>query len=334
MPPTTQTTEPTMPVARNAETNSFDKTQELLNKGVDALKITTNIAAAELPKIDGNVVDNYRWAVSYKKDALSEVPRLTMTEYQINVSSLASSVQYWLNQGIETVESLVAGDIFNAESDNPYKGLYHAKPTGQSYIFPFYAPYHHQMTNNWSENKGPLGETIDAFIANPAKLLKPSAGIETAKAWQGTNAGSFEIKFQLLNTVEDKDIEKNQALIKQLLRANMPYRINAVTQLPPVIYTVAIPGVRYSPAAVISNMTVANLGQINFINGKNIPDAFEVQLQITELIVESRQIFDAAINGDTSKVTAIMESPPETQEVGAGINGSEGITVGAGVTPK
>jgi hypothetical protein len=70
---------------------------------------------------------------------------------------------------------------------------------------------------------------------------------------------------------------------------------------PPAIFEVVVPGVRVCPAAVLSQLVINNVGQMNLLslNGRDqiIPDAWEFQLTITELITESRQILQSTIDG-------------------------------------
>ena len=247
-----------------------------------------------------DVVNDLNWIVSNKPLARKETPIIKLVEYQQTISGLEQSINFWAQQAAEVAAN-------KSSRINPYQDLYVARPTENSYIFPFYNPYHHTITNNWGSNQGPIGEFINNTLAQVAKVTSPTAGIEAPKAWEGTTAASYSFTFDLLNTVPDS-IQDNQYLIEALISANLSDRINSVAAFPPVLYTVEIPGVRKCPAAIISNLTVENVGQINkMADGKNVPDAYRVMIQIMELIVESRNIFDA-----TSKVTAIVEDPNET----------------------
>ena len=56
----------------------------------------------------------------------------------------------------------------------------------------------------------------------------------------------------------------------------------------------------------MSSLRVENVGQINNINGANVPDAFEVTLEILELVTESRQVFSGI--GDDGPVVGSIKS--------------------------
>lgn len=265
-------------------------------------KIGYKEVAAKFPTLEkgADIVHNYKWTISQMSpEALAEIPIIHLVEYQQTVSGLAQQINYWALQAQGVIRDLAAWD----NSQDPYKGLYVADATGAEFVFPFLENYHHTVTNNWGDNKGPLGEFVQNVIVPAAKVLKPNAGIEPPKAWEGSSAVSYTFKFQLLNTV-DGDWEKNKTFINRMIMANLQNRLNSVASEPPVFYSIDIPGVRFAPVAVISNFTVSNEGQLNNIKGQLIPDAYQLTFNITELISESRQIFDGVVTG--SKITSVI----------------------------
>jgi hypothetical protein len=92
----------------------------------------------------------------------------------------------------------------------------------------------------------------------------------------------------------------------------MAGKTTAFNMVPPVIYEVSIPGIRYAPAAYISNLVVESIGQVNNVrlpatigNGGflelndldiNVPDAWNITIQLTELLPETRNIFAGVFN--------------------------------------
>jgi len=277
---------------------------------------------------DYDIVKNYDWTVSNQTMARAEAPRIVLTEFQQTQSALTQSINYWFNQagdfknkagsvidgfkenGITKDSLMAAKNEALSYTNDPYRGLYIAEPTDNVFTLPYYANYNHSIQNSWGENKGPLGNVVNNVIVPVAKAIMPAGGIETAKAWEGMTSTSYSLVFQLLNTIGPNiaaNIEKNEKFKNVLIRSNLQYRLNSVAAVPPVIYSVEVPGIRYSPVAVISNLTVSNIGQLNYIGGRNIPDGYEFTLHITELINETRQIFDSGLPGG-QKITAIIDN--------------------------
>ena len=140
-------------------------------------------------------------------------------------------------------------------------------------------------------------------------MFLPSAGIESAQAWEGTTVATYSFVFQLLNTVRSGDVDRNKRLLDSLTFNNLMDKQDIFRLRPPVIYSLEIPGVRNSPAAVISNLRSEGLGQINKIGTENIPDAYEVTITIQELLRESRQIFESISNQGASDVVVAIQEP-------------------------
>jgi len=257
-----------------------------------------------------DVIEDFNWTVSQMGSVRNEVPYVILREFQQTDAALIQSINFWYQQAKEVKSIGKSG--FGAMA-NPYKGLYYAQETGFLYKLPYYSDYHHTISNSWGDNKGALGNLVDSVVVPVAKVLFPSAGVETAKAWEGGSAASYDITFQLLNTVECKtDIPRNKELVNALIRANLQFKVNTVASLPPVFYEVEIPGIRYSPVSIISNLTVQHKGQMNIVNGDIIPDAYEINIQILELVNESRNLFDYAFTG--KKVLGVVTNPIDFAE--------------------
>lgn len=280
-------------------------------KGAIGIKIDPK--SVGLNNVDGNVVDNYNWCLNNgKKD---DVPVIAMWEYQQTTSSLYNSIAYWT---YGTIDRNVGknGEVFSIGSDS-YKNLYLASETGQTFRFPYYDEYHHQITNSWGESRGldaiPATANLIGKVADIAKMGFPAGGIEFQKAWEGTDSGQYAFSFHLLNTINDSKI-KNKALVDRLIASNLQYKINVIAAYPPCIYRVLIPGIRYSPASVISNLTINNIGQINRIDGISYPDAYRITIGIRELVVESRQIFSDTWGSKVKAINALGDKDNENTQ--------------------
>jgi len=249
-----------------------------------------------------DVVGSYRWSASKVALALEEVPRIIITEYQQNLSSIAQGVDYWANQGKTFTTT--------GKTADPYAGLYTVNQAelGNTYTFPFYEIYHHSVQQSWGENKGgiPFLGKVKEFAQSAARAVFPSAGIETAKTFEGTGPVSYSFTFHLFNTVDPStDIQKNKDLIRMLINNNLADKVDFLVIRPPAICEVEIPGMRGKTVGVMSNIAINKMGQINYMNGENIPDAYAITISIQELLTESRQIWGDQLKN--SKVFTMME---------------------------
>jgi hypothetical protein len=263
-----------------------------------------------------NIITDYSWcAKKPNKDVIKTIPWIELIFYQQDLSNILTSLAYWGTAASQAVgvfkkdyaaaKAKGAGHAgaghadallksLAAQRDNqsdPYQNLYFAKSVG-TYTLPYYSTYNHMMQNSWGENKGLIGGFVEETIVQIAKQFMPSAGILSPKAWEGLQVASIPIEFVLLNTTDFSDIKKNMELIEKLLVLNTPSRINPVAQLPPVICSARIPGIRWMPAAYLSLLQIENLGQMVYMDEYegNIPEAYKITMNLTELIETSRQI--------------------------------------------
>lgn len=287
-----------MPVDLNSFFSNIDLS-DLGNIYLDKGEFDDALQVVKLPSSISDVVNNLSWSVSNSTLARKECPIIQFTEYQQTVAAFTQSLNFLALQGSKNLkDGDTANEAITKTNDDPYKGLYTGDPTGNFYTFPFYNQYHHETTNSWGENRGNLQGVVDKGLDYLRKFYLPTAGMEVAQQWQGSTASIFTFSFYLLNTVDPKvDIPKNVAFVTALVHNNLLDRKNIFAGAPPVIYSYSIPGIRTSPAAVLSNVTIRNIGQINMIGGQNIPDAYEVLLTVTDLIKESRQIYRGASGG-------------------------------------
>lgn len=285
----------------------------------------------------GDVVNKYRWTVSKSETALDQTPRIEIQEFQQNVSSIQQSIKYWANQG------KVFGESGFKQTADPYAGLYSVekgKP-GNTYTFPFFSTYHHAISNAWGENKGVMGSigkgVIDA-VTMGARAVFPSAGIESAKSWEGSTPAAYSFTFHLFNTVEPlTDIPKNKKLIEALINNNLLDKIDAISIRPPAICKITIPGVRGTTVGVMSTIEVSNVGQINYMEKENVPDAYEITISIQELLTESRQIWGNQLTDKVFSATEIgpqgIDSLPDASKKILADFGNSGKGITPAVTP-
>jgi len=279
---------------------------------------------------DFDVVANYAWTTT-PSNLRFNVPYINLREFEIDIANLYAQLIYWYTSIKE-----IANNPAITSSSNPYANLYHAKETGVVYRLPYFETYDHLITQTWEKTKGlmkfPIAEKILNLYSLAAKAfqLAPGTSVNQPQIWSGVGLASYTVRFVLFNTIQSgrnqysAEIIRNQKFKWRLEMSTLHDQRTAILSAPPAIFEVFIPGVRYSPAAVISQLNVSNLGQINLlkndITGKyeNIPDAYEFVIQITELISESRQILDDGIKTHGMNIRSTTDIPVNLTSVRQG----------------
>jgi len=196
-----------------------------------------------------------------------------------------------------------------------YVGIYLTKKTGFRYILPYFGNDNMSITNTWGtqsqENpaiaKSYVGliETAVDKTASTLNILQPGTFIEKPRYYQYPSEGeSITVRFPLLNTFNSGDTstlpyQQNYELIWMLTYQNKPYRTSFSRILPPKIYTLSIPGIKYMPYCYISNMSVEFQGTKRNLpvavpndtfTGTTItapiPDAYVVSITFTGLLAD------------------------------------------------
>ena len=128
---------------------------------------------------------------------------------------------------------------------------------------------------------------------NPADF--PGTYVETPKFYQyaPTDTG-VEINFLLSNTITEGDTQKNQDLIKNIIKESRPKRGGAIELTFPRIYTIKIPGLRYVKWAYLANAAFNLVGQRRLIDKKIVPEAYAISLVFNSLTIEVENFIDEA----------------------------------------
>lgn len=287
-----------------------------------------------------DVVSNsqYKWREDVITDP-TEIPRIELMEYELTNNALYSfSVR--LQKQYNTLTNS------DDSSNSPYAGLYSGRPTGVFYKFPFFSSVVANSQTTWNDN-GQVAQTKTANIvvnfatglfntamdaSNDLGNVSPSIYQPKPMVWAGTSNGTVQFEFYLLNTNTGSERVwfNHWRLITYLRLSVLHNQRNAVFAVPPSIFTMNIPSVRYSPACYISNLSIDQLGHITpytalakVANGLTdqqlaqkelyIPDAWKVNITIQDLLPMSRQIIKHGLLKDGSKtsIVAIKEAPPE-----------------------
>lgn len=191
-------------------------------------------------------------------------------------------------------------------------GLYSVRPSGFSYLFPYFDPDRKTLQNTTSEinleiDLGPIGKLSTNELKNTTignlsqftKLSEPGVYVETPQMFDNGSTSKQEainIKFPLLNTLSPGSISQNYQLLWLLIYQNRSYRKNKIAVEPPRIYRVNVAGTKYMHFAYMDRMSVQFVGNrrttlvtapsptggdttINVV----IPDAYQVDITFRSL---------------------------------------------------
>ena len=288
-------------------------------------------------KVDGDVYSNYRWAInSHSQTFIKEVPIITLREYGLNHSKAMANIREIASKAKDLGGNALKYVMNLGDPKESYvTGLYNTTDMINLYKLPFFSEYNHVIQNTWTNAVSMFisQDKAEMFLSNASSTFLGYGSILKRKEWDSTTPASMSFSFTLYNTYDEKDIVKNFNFLRGLINNNLTERTGVYTLIPPAIYEVHIPGVRYSPASCIQNLTVENIGQINrkrlnfetknsdkkVENGFgwqsiqhndveiNVPDAWKVQISILDLLPETSNMLDSAVDKDHSKVKVIAQ---------------------------
>ena len=143
-----------------------------------------------------------------------------------------------------------------------------------------------------SSMQGAANTMIDASGAAAGAVGLPTGNagsyLETPQLYQFENTDApLDVSFTLSNTIDENDAEMNKALIDDLVKLNKPERLSAIHMTYPHIYRIMVPGQRYMFWAYMSNFSVSLLGNRREINGKLVPEGYNITMSFKSLIIET-----------------------------------------------
>lgn len=282
-------------------------------------------------------------------DARSNAPYIILREYEVNESSLLRSLKYYSEQiGLPTTEAedyLGAYDeLFPRDPDK--SGIVYKFPYFNDINFEttsswqsldnaetLYTSAKNLVTGTVSTLLGQgAGSTLDkifgageAAVKGGMALAYPKVGImDRPKLWSHHDFRSITFSFPLFNTHNfdergdtgspiHAEWFKNRELCWLFTTQNLYNKRSFITGIPPVYYTVRIPGQYFSRAAYVSNLTIYNRGNMRVmdvpiesvrtggtgipdIQTINVPDVYEVQITLTDMIMPSKNLMQAIFN--------------------------------------
>lgn len=279
-----------------------------------------------------NVIADYRWTLSNLKNTedLAEVPYIRLREFKCVDSSIKRQLKFYTQLGIDTGKSAfgLENNNSNLEVLDSYQEIWPKdNPTNFSYKFPYFNKTAFELqtdpwqsldsigdaTKNITTGTGQLfGESIGKSIEKGIDFLKaganlalnaqyPSVGIpDRPKIFTSHSERNINISFTLYNTVREEDWKKNRDLLYLLMSQNLYNKRDYTTGVPPVFYDVYVPGQYFCYAAAMTNVKVEHLGNQRLLYGEEgfvVPDAYQVDLTLSELVKPSKNQFESLADG-------------------------------------
>lgn len=274
-----------------------------------------------------DVLNDYRWTLT-DRNGRNETPRAVLTEWRLLQSSLLNSARYYA-AGLSQLAATPSNPYLSERHMNGYAGLFDFKnPTGFWYSVPYFGEISNEVSSTWtaldilekiknginmiSSNVGKGVDIAEALVGLGYEANYPRVGImDRPKLWESSNFRTINIKFPLYNTVDEKDITKNWDLCYLLTYQNMFNKMNFIIAIPPVFYTVYIPGQFFSIAMYVSDLKVYNRGNMRIMNvgGKkrNIPDVYEIDITLTDMVMPSQNMLLPILQEDPITVQRLNQ---------------------------
>jgi hypothetical protein len=182
-------------------------------------------------------------------------------------------------------------------------------------------------------------ELASIGLESPIANLQDPA-IDKPHIWSTSTPRTFTVTFPLYNILTQPrardwsaQIVKNWELCHLLCYQNLYNKRNLFTGIPPVFYEIDIPGIHYSKAGYVNNLQILNAGNIRKLNlpinnvnlDVNVPDAYIVNLTITDFFIPSKNFMSSIgnsnkgiltedfISNDSSRINILSQEDLEAQ---------------------
>ena len=246
---------------------------------------------------------DYMWTLNTSIQARKLAPKIEVDLYQ----QVSGQITEAINRIVDGVGDL-AGNRGKFGVDAAYDSLYKSEYIGKM-VFPLFTSDYISLNHQF--NQGGLADLATNALLGPSNSIRtkaaavikgtvaPKVSIELPKAYANTTFIGTTFSFNLFNTVgkegEEREsyIKRHTSLIDTLIFLNSFQRFGPALALPPVLCSYKIPGVAHSPVAQMS-LDVANVGQVTYDGAKNVPDAFNVTITLTDLLQRSRNMHNAS----------------------------------------
>lgn len=292
-----------------------------------------------------DVVSKYRWTLSNViNEQAEEIPYIRLKEFKCLESSIEKQISFYTQYSADVAANVanVGSSIKKGVLDD-YKSLWpKTNPTGFTYKIPYFNKTGQELgTEPWqaldaigdslkdvaggvgkflSKNaqerisQGMVAAELVGSAANTAMNYKyPSVGVvDRPKMFSSHSDRNINVSCTLYNTVLEKDWKDNKNLIYLLMSQNLFNKRDFTTGIPPVFYEVYIPGQYYSFASCMTNFKVEHLGNQRLLkeNQDNefiVPDAYQIDFTLTELVKPSKNQYEALITGEARDNVTIVQ---------------------------
>jgi hypothetical protein len=253
----------------------------------------------------------------------------------INIFSpgVAQRLRGFISEGVTDITGsglgLAVSDPINTTKDDyltPFLKLYSVEPTLFEYKLPFFVEKIIDKKRNWSKSfaggensrTGATGaasivEDQVKFVAEAGTgapligpLLDQGSYVERSKYFSPSRQSEpITFSFPLLNTLDEKDIQKNFDLVWLLCFQNTAVRSNIADITPPCIYEVWIPGIKYMLFAALEDIRIEYLGnrrRVEMVHPGSkakvdiiIPEAYNINITVNSLTTDSSNFMFKAL---------------------------------------
>lgn len=277
-----------------------------------------------------NVVRDYPWTLS--ENVRLNAPAVVLREFQVNETTIRRQAQFYGSGAKNFVGT-------NDDILSPYENLYQKdRPTGFVYYLPYFSDTNFEVnTPMWtsldsleqfgkSASSGAgalLGESAAEFVDTTLNavgqatlaglsLAYPRVGItDRPRLWDSHELRSISIKFPLFNTLNAEDWKKNRELCELLVNQNLYNKRDFITSIPPVFYELLVIGQHYCYASCVTQLTIYNRGNMRLLTDNenrkvNVPDVFEINLTLTDMVMPSKNQFQSIFS---NKVVSELVNP-------------------------
>lgn len=264
------------------------------------------------PLDDGliDVVNDMSWTLS-PISSRKDVPYVELTEYQQTTGQLLAALVYYGRVLGNVIENGLGTIIEPDDPEEVYKYKYFAQPTGFSYRLPYFNPQKISRGNTFGADESPFAG-IGAGIAVANTMLPGAVNFENPQSWTGSAMETISVNFDLFNTTNLTDVNKNRRFCHLFSYQNTASRRNFAIVDPPAIYSLFIPDVVQFPACYVSDLKITNLGNTRILKlgGKDrtVPEAYRISITFTSLLMPTRNLMRSLEKG--RKVEAISDVRP------------------------
>lgn len=218
----------------------------------------------------------------------------------------------------------------STQNDEPYKSLYRATRTDNTYKFPYLSSDKFSRNNTFQEytkvfstlkelatriapgttaNQSDrptttqsahqailaLTSSMAALAGTIDTISEGTADILAPQKYASTTENDYSFSFDLINTIGDENhIIKNRNLAFDLTNANSPFKRNFAITDPVCIYEAYCQDVFYFPACYVSSLDIKNLGNTRLLTvgdkSRVIPEAYRFTITLKSLLPPSQNI--------------------------------------------